>query len=75
MKKKKDEPIVMSAQMKSFGALLVLVVLLVALAGQQTAAFPSINIFKHRYPLYGGGFGGYGGYGGVTLGKGYGWGR
>ena len=44
-------------------------------------SFGSINIFKHRYPFYGGYgygypyyYGGYGGYGGINLVSG-GWGR
>lgn len=44
-------------------------------------AIATINIFKHRYPFYGGyGYGypyyhgGYSGYGGINIG-GYGWGR
>ena len=62
----------------SLALLLVLVLVAFAPSG---SAFPAINIFKHRYPFYGGGgggggFGGYGGYGGISLGSGFGsWGR
>jgi hypothetical protein len=56
-----------------------LLLLIAALGLQQCDAFGSINIFKHRYPFYGGyGYGypfagGYGaGYGGINIG---GWGR
>lgn len=57
--------------------LVLLVLVLVAFAPSGGDAFPAINIFKHRYPMYGGGgFGGYGGYGGISLGSGFGsWGR
>lgn len=62
----------------SIKLLLVLVVAALGFLGG-CDAFGSINIFKHRYPFYGGaGYGGYpfwggygAGYGGITLG-GYG---
>lgn len=55
---------------------------LFALAGlSQSADATAINIFKHRYPFYGGyypsygGYGGFGGgYGGINIG-GFGYGR
>jgi hypothetical protein len=60
-------------------ALLLLLLVVAALGWQHCDAFGSINIFKHRYPFYGGyGYGypfwgGYGaGYGGINIG---GWGR
>lgn len=65
----------------SFISKLTLLLLLMASVVSLNEAIATINIFKHRYPFYGGYgygypyyYGGYGGYGGINIG-GYGWGR
>jgi len=66
---------------KLIAVILVSLCIILIVSPSRVSSLGTINIWKHRYPFYGGygyGFpygGGYGGYGGIHLGGYGGWGR